>query len=83
MPAVTQTRRAKYNVNGNLREQYYQVTGASGDTLVVGMNAIRFVDVQAPITGTTVTAGPLPGTSTITFAASGAFTAANVQVLGV
>jgi hypothetical protein len=81
MPAVTITRR-KFNVAGSMRDNFYSVTGASGDTLVVGMNTVRRVDLNAPLTGYTLAAGPIPASTLITFTASGAFTAADIEVIG-
>lgn len=74
----------KYNVNGNMRDQYYSISGNTGDTLVVGLNNINQADVQL---GSTITAmafatGPFPGSTQITFTASGAFTASKLQLMG-
>lgn len=84
MAAVTINGPIKYNVNGSLRDQYYNITGATGDTLTVGMTTVRQVNVEpATITGYSVAAGPNPGQSVITFTTGGgAFTATDVQVLG-
>ncbi len=85
MAAVT-VNSVKYNVNGSLRDQYYNITGASGDTLTVGLNSIREVNHQSGSAMSSITsaAGTLPGTSIITFTTTGAvaITAANVQVVG-
>lgn len=76
----------KYNVNGSLRDQYYNITGASGDTLTVGLFTVREVNHQAgsAMSSITTAAGTNPGTTTITFNTTGsvAITAANVQVVG-
>jgi hypothetical protein len=83
MPAVTVTS-TKYNVNGSMRDQYYTITGNSGDFLVVGLNNINLADVQvgSPITGVAMAAGPFPGSTQITFTSSGAFTASKLELLG-
>ncbi len=85
MAAVT-VNSVKYNVNGSLRDQYYNITGNSGDTLTVGYFSVKEVNHQAgsAMNGITVAAGTIPGTSVITFntTAAVAFTAANVQVVG-
>ena len=83
MPAVT-VNSAKYNVSGSMRDQYYSITGASGDTLVVGLNVINIVDVQNgnPITSIAIAAGPFPGSTQLTFTSSGAFGPAKIAVRG-
>jgi hypothetical protein len=87
MAEVTQTVNPKYNVDGSLREQFYTISGASGDTLTVGLNAVRSVspDLPSTITAYAVTpklAGTLVIGSIITFTASGAFSNLNVTVKG-
>jgi hypothetical protein len=85
MPAVTQNTTPSFNVVGNKRQQFYNITGASGDTLDVGMTSVLKVNTDQPavITSYTVTAAtPSVGQSRITFTAGGAITAANVEVLG-
>lgn len=75
----------KYNVNGSLRDQYYNLTGNNGDTLTIGLFTVRKVNTQVgtAITAITTAAGTNPGTTTITFATGGgAFTAEQVQVVG-
>lgn len=82
MAAVT-VNSVKYNVNGSLRDQYYNITGASGDTLTVGYFGVKIVNSEAgAITGYTVAAGTNPGTSIITFTSSSPYTAADIQVVG-
>ncbi len=74
----------KYNVNGSLRDQYYTISGASGDTLTVGLFTVRKVNVMAGtlITAVASAAGTNPGTSTITFTSSAPMTAESIEVLG-
>lgn len=85
MAAVT-VNTVKYNVNGSQRDQYYNITGASGDTLTVGYFTVREVNHQAgsAMSSITTAAGTIPGTTIITFTTTGsvAITAANVQVIG-
>lgn len=83
MAAVTQTIPPRYNVSGSFREQFYSVSGGNNDTLRVGLNTVNQVIIEpSTITGYTVTSnGPGSG-STIQFAASGAFTAVQVTVIG-
>lgn len=85
MAAVT-VNSVKYNVNGSLRDQYYNITGNSGDTLTVGYFGVKEVNHQSGslINSITSAAGTIPGTTVITFATTGAvsFAAANVQVIG-
>jgi hypothetical protein len=79
-----------YNVSGSVRDNYY--TGCafnSGDTLVVGMNAILKVNIDAPgttgdVTYTSANSTPAPGQCTITLTTPGAspVTGLNIQVLG-
>ncbi len=86
MPAVTINANppVTYNVAGSKRQQFYNVSGASGDTLTVGYNTVNKVNVDPnTVTSTAVTAGTITGTSIITFTTGGgAFTAVNVEVLG-
>lgn len=83
MPAVTVSS-TKYNVNGSMRDNYYVISGSSGDTLVVGLNNINQFDVQvgSPITNVAFAPGPFPGSTQITFTASGAFTNSRIELLG-
>lgn len=85
MAAVT-VNSVKYNVNGSLRDQYYNITGNSGDTLTVGYYSVKEINHQSgsAMSSITTAAGTVPGTTVITFTTTGAvaFTAANVQVVG-
>jgi hypothetical protein len=83
MPAVT-VLSTKYNVAGNMRDQFYSISGNSGDFLVVGLNNINLTDIQigSPITAVALVAGPFPGSTQITFTSSGAFTASKLELLG-
>jgi hypothetical protein len=75
----------QYNVNGKFRHQIYQLAGSPGigntDTIVVGINSVREVDV---IPGGSITAiaiatqTPFPGQSTITFTGSASNASGNV-----
>jgi hypothetical protein len=84
MAAVT-VNSVKYNVNGSLRDQYYNITGNSGDTLTVGLSTIREVNHQSGSSMSSITtAAGSNSQTTITFTTTGAvaITAANVQVIG-
>ncbi len=80
MPEVTVNTR-KYNVSGSLRDQYYNVTGNTGDTLTVGLTTVKKVNTDGTaVTAYSVAAGTLAGTSVITL--TGTLAATNIQVLG-
>lgn len=79
MAAVTVNSK-KFNVNGSLRDQYYNVTGNTGDTLTVGLNAVKKINADPEITSYTVAAGVNPGQQVITL--NGVLVAVDVQVLG-
>ena len=84
MAAVT-VNSVKYNVAGSMRDQYYNITGASGDTLTVGLTTIREINHQSGSAMNSITtAAGSNGLTTITFNTTGsvAITAANVQVIG-
>ncbi len=84
MAAVTTNGRPYYNIAGSLRQQMYNITGSTGQTLDVGLTSVLKVNTDAPavITAYTVTAAtPTTGMSRITFT-GGPFTAVNVEVLG-
>ena len=86
MAAVTQPTPPRYNVAGSFRQNFYTVSGNTGDTLTVALNEVVQVNVQPGSTITAVAdavnpAGPGTG-SVITFTASGAFTGASVEVIG-
>lgn len=73
----------KYNVNGSLRDQYYNISGSSGDTLTVGMNGVRQVNFEvSTITGYSAAPGSNPGQTIITITASAPFAAVDTQVVG-
>lgn len=80
MAAVT-VNTVKYNVNGSLRDQYYNITGNSADTLTVGMFNVKMVNSEGgAVTAYTVAAGAIPGTSIITL--TGTFSNTDIQVVG-
>ena len=83
MPAVTQPTKPVYNVNGSLRDQYYTVSGASGDTLTVGLGLVRKVTTSP---GTLITAVALApagnGRTTITLTSSAPMVAEKIEVIG-
>ena len=83
MAAVT-INSVKYNVNGNLRDQFYNISGNSGDTLTVGLFTVRKIDTNpgSLITATAVAPGAVPGTSVITLTSSGAMAGEVLEVLG-
>jgi len=84
MAAVTLNSGPTFNVAGSKRDQFYNITGNSGDTLTVGMVNVLQVNIEpATITGYSVAGGTIPGTSIITFTTGGgAFTATDVEVIG-
>ncbi len=80
MAAVT-VNSVKYNVNGSLRDQYYNITGNSGDTLTVGMFSVKIVNSEGgAVTAYTTAAGTNPGTTVITL--TGTFSNTDLQVVG-
>jgi hypothetical protein len=79
MAAVTVNTK-KFNVSGSLRDQHYNVTGNTGDTLTVSLKSVLKVTADPAITSTSVAAGTVLGTSIITL--NGTIAAANVQVIG-
>lgn len=84
MAAVTQsgTPYPLFNVSGKLRDNYYQITGVTTNTLDVGLITV----LQVVIDPSTITAYAVTslgnGQSRITFTSSGPFTNVNVQVIG-
>ena len=72
------------NVAGSKRQNFYNIAGNTGDTLTVGLtNVLKVIFDPGTITGSSVAAGTIPGTSIITFTTGGgAFTATNVEVEG-
>lgn len=85
MAAVT-INNSKYNVSGSMRDNYYNITGNSGDTLDVGLTTVRIVNLEptaSGITAYTVTPNtPITGQSRITFTSGGAYANVDIQVLG-
>ncbi len=68
MAAAVNLVNPRYNVNGNEREQYYNVTLNSGDTLEVGINDISTIDFFPAVCSAFAIASNGPGLgSTITF----------------
>lgn len=66
MPAVT-INSAKYTVMGNMRSNFYNITGNSGDTLTVGMFNVKMVNSEGGVvTAYSVAAGANAGQSVIT-----------------
>lgn len=81
MPAVTINGRVQHNVIGRLRQKIYNITGASGDTLTVGMRNVLMVNGEGTaITAYAVAAGAVPGTSVITL--TGATSGTDIEVIG-
>lgn len=84
MAAVT-INRQKFNVSGDVRENFYNITIANtGDTLTVGMNTVLFVGFEVAAGGVTaysVAAGSVPGQSVITIT-SGAVSNLDMIVYG-
>ena len=78
MPAVTVNTRY-YNVIGSRRQNLYNVTGGTGDTLTTGLRNIKQVNVQ--LTSSNPPSAVAVSGGTITFTAGGAFTT-NVEVIG-
>lgn len=89
MAAVTVNTK-KYNVDGSLREQLYNISGGNGDTLVVGLfnvNSVNVAEVSSAVSANVPTysvalATPSTGFATITFASGGAYTNIPIQVIG-
>lgn len=84
MAAVT-INRQKFNVSGDVREQFYNINIATtGDTLTVGMTTVLFVGFEViggGVTAYSVAAGSVPGQSVITIT-SGAQNNLDVIVYG-
>ena len=82
MAAVT-VNSVKYNVNGSLRDQYYSISGATGDTLLVGLTGVKKINLSP---GSLITAAvPTPttnGMTSIAFTSSAPMVAEMVQVIG-
>lgn len=71
----------KRNVNGSMRDYYYNITGTTGDTLTVGFTNVKICNSEGgAITAYTVAAGTVPGTSVITL--TGTISAMDLQVVG-
>ena len=83
MAAVTVNSK-KFNVAGSMRENFYNITGVTGDTLDVGLYNVRAVIMEpGALTSYTLTADtPAKGQTRITFTSSGAYTAADLVVKG-
>ncbi len=84
MAAVTVNTGPVWNVAGSKRQNSYNISGATGDTLTVGLvNVIQVITEPSTITGYSVAAGTINGTSIITFTTGGgAFSNADVTVMG-
>jgi hypothetical protein len=66
MAAVT-INSAKYTVMGNMRSNFYNITGNTGDTLTVGMYVVRMVDSEGSVvTAYTTAPGANAGQTVIT-----------------
>jgi hypothetical protein len=66
MAAVT-INSAKYTVMGNLRANFYNITGNTGDTLTVGMFNVKMVNSEGGVvTSYTTAAGANAGQTVIT-----------------
>lgn len=68
----------KLTVQGNVRRQFYNVTGNNTNTLTTGLRTILQVNVE-PVATNPPTVSSSGGT--VTFASGGAFTA-GVEVVG-
>ena len=80
--AVVSSNKVKYNVVGCLRQNIHSVTGVTTNTFVSGLLGIKQI-IFDPGVITAVAAVPGPNsTNTITITSSGAFTNANIQLLG-
>jgi len=83
MAAVTQNKKRRAVEGDTLVLQFNIDLAATGDTLVVPMRTVEQVIIeQSNITGYSVAAGSVYGTSTITFTASGAASGVDVNVRG-
>jgi len=81
MAAVT-VNSTKYTVLGNIRSTFYNIAGNTGDTLVSGLSSIKQIIFDPGVVTAAAATPAANGMSTITFTASGPFTATNVQVIG-
>jgi hypothetical protein len=83
MAAVT-INKVKYNVNGSLRDQIYNISGNTGDFLQLGLFNVMKIDTNpgSLITAVASAPGTIPGTSVITFTSSAAMVNEIVEVLG-
>ena len=68
------------NVNGSFRERYYNITGATGGTLLTDLHEV----VAITFNDTTISKAAASGTvnQTITFTSTGTYTSALVTVTG-
>jgi len=89
MAAVTVNSK-KYNVDGSLRQQLYNISGGDTDTLIVGLfnvNSVNIAEVDSTVSTNIPTykvanQTPSTGFCTITFKAAGAYTNIPIEVLG-
>lgn len=65
MAAVT-INSAKYTVMGNMRANFYNITGNTGDTLTVGMSNVKMVNSEGSVVTAYATAAAGNGQTTIT-----------------
>lgn len=57
----------KFNVDGSMRENFYNITGNTGDTLTVGMFSVKMVTAKGNLlTSFSVAPGANGGQSVIT-----------------
>lgn len=85
MAAVTVNTGPTFNVSGSKRDQFYNISGATGDTLTVGLNQVLIVNIEpGTITGYSVAAATSPQIGqTITFTTGGgAFSNIDIEVIG-
>jgi hypothetical protein len=83
LPAVI-VNSVKYNVAGKYRDQFYNISGASGDFLQIGYFNVIKVDTNpgSAISAVAVNPGTVPGTSTIQFTSSGPMVGEVINVVG-
>jgi hypothetical protein len=71
----------KHNVIGSVKQKLYNVTGATGSTLTVGLaNVHMVVGEGTALTAYSVAAGSVPGTSVITL--TGTMSTTDLEVIG-
>ena len=81
MPAVT-VNSAKYAVQGDLRHNFYKISGATGDTLVSGLLNIKQIIWDPGVITAAVATPGATHTNSIAFTSTGAYTNATVQLIG-